>query len=598
MAHAKGNSPLVIWLRRGRIVAFAAWACGSAASHARAQAATGSSSFEAAIKEADAAWTAGRFPISRSAYTRALALDSNASSRAVYRLAVLHSWEGDLNRAIPLFARYVRLEPRDEEGRIALAKAYAWSGATDRAVAVYDSILARDATYRDAALGAAQALAWAGRFDDALGRYDRWLARTPRDVEAGLARARTLAWAGRLRAAEAAYVELESRGERLEASKGVALVAAWRGDLGRSERLWRALTAKVPRDPEVWVGLAQVLRWSGRAEGARDALTRALAANPAHPDAREQMRWVRADLGATVEPGASSTWDSDGNRSWQAGMVGSIHPSSGTRLSISGSHRWTEFNGLRGTSSTARATLRVEAGRILTLVGEAGGTLTRSGSDASARDHRFATGGFRATARLSRGFSLGGGMSRSAFDETAQLIQSAIGTTSWTGEGELQLPGRLALGGGGEVAHLDGGSVSNRRRAGFTTLRWKPRRSLALALVGRGFDYAKSPRDGYFAPSRFRLGEMSARFGLGRDLGWALGAEIGIGVQRVQFDGPVTTSGTQRLGLSLADRPRPGVEFAVEYGFSNVAATGAASVASGSLYHASNLNLRIRLTPK
>jgi hypothetical protein len=68
----------------------------------------------------------------------------------------------------------VGLEPRDEEGRIALAKAYAWSGATVRAVAVYDSILARDATIATPP-GAAQALAWAGRFDDALGRYDHRL---------------------------------------------------------------------------------------------------------------------------------------------------------------------------------------------------------------------------------------------------------------------------------------------------------------------------------------------------------------------------------------------------------------------------------------
>ena len=52
---------------------------------------------------------------------------------------------------------------------------------------------------------------------------------------------------------------------------------------------------RLPQQPTIGadrlVGLAQVLRWSGRAEPARNALTRALQANPAHPDAR-----VRRDV--------------------------------------------------------------------------------------------------------------------------------------------------------------------------------------------------------------------------------------------------------------------------------------------------------------
>jgi tetratricopeptide (TPR) repeat protein len=104
------------------------------------------------------------------------------------------------------------------------------------AVALYDSILTRDYTYREAALGAARALTWAGKFDSALARYDKWLIQNPRDIEAGLARARSLAWAGRLAQSERAYVALGAGGENLETQKGIAMVAAWRGDLSRSER--------------------------------------------------------------------------------------------------------------------------------------------------------------------------------------------------------------------------------------------------------------------------------------------------------------------------------------------------------------------------
>ena len=278
------------------------------------------------IQSGDSAWTAGQFMVARYAYTKVLAQDSLKSSRAVYRLAVLNTWDGNLKASIPLFALYVRLEPHDQEGRIALAKAYAWRGNTEAAVAIYDSILSRDGTYRDAALGAARTLIWAGRFNAALARYDKWLIRNPKDVEAGLARARSLAWAGRLRESERAYAALGTTGENPETEKGIALVAAWRGDLPRSEKLWRALAVKVPRDAEVWVGLAQVLRWAGRSEDAKSALERALAADPANADAREQMRWVKAELGWTLEPGGFAAWDSDQNDSRLVSLAASIRP--------------------------------------------------------------------------------------------------------------------------------------------------------------------------------------------------------------------------------------------------------------------------------
>jgi hypothetical protein len=304
--------------------------------------------------------------------------------------------------------------------------------------------------------------------------------------------------------------------------------------------------------------------------------------------------------GGRTEPSlerVSAGWDRTGTEAGRRRSPG-LRLASLTRLAVAASRRWTELDALTGTSSTARAALRVEAPGHLTVIVEAGATLTRSGEGAGARDRRFAVGGSRATVRLSNRFSLGGGVSRSAFDETAHLIQSAITTTTWTAEGDLQLPGRLVVSGGGEVANLEGGSGPNRRRAGFTVLRWQPRRFLSMGLAGRGFNYDNSPRDGYFAPAQFRLGEISARYGLGRELGWGLTLDLGIGLQRVVFDGPATTSGTQRVGLSAAYRPRPGAEVGLKYEFSNVAGAGAVSLASGSVYHASNLSLRMRLTPK
>jgi len=552
---------------------------------------------DAMVRQGDSAWTAGRFPTARDAYERALAIDSLGSSRSVYRLAVLHTWDGALRRAIPLFALYVRLEPGDEEGRIALAKAHAWNGQTATAVAIYDSVLSREVNYRDAAFGAALAQAWGGQFAHALARYDTWLLANPKDIEARLARARTLAWAGRLSQSEQAYAAIGADGEHLEADKGVALVAAWRGNLGRSERLWRGLTAKAPKDAENWVGLAQVLRWSGRAEEARSALRKALATDPANADAREQMRWVRADLGTTIEPGALAGWDSDQNKSLMLTLAGSMRPVARTRFTVSGSYRDAELGAVTGTSATGRASLRIHAGNRLTLTGDVGKTRTRAGEGAGAAQRSFTVGGGRASLRVTPGFTLGGGVARSAFDETALLIASGITVTSWSGEADLRLPGRLGLSAGGETADLVGGAIPNQREAGFAVLRWRPRRMASIALNGRAFRYRESPRDGYFSPSRFLLGEISTRVGRGRELGWAFEIEGGLGLQQVQFDDPGVTRGAQRIGGSLAYRPRPGGEIVLDYGFSNVAATATGGVTGGgSVYHAHTLTLRTRLT--
>ncbi len=569
------------------LIALWGWLGGSAAAQG--------APIAAAIRSGDSAWVAGQFPAAREAYARVLALDSLKSSRSVYRLAVMETWAGDLKSAIPLFALYVRIEPRDEEGRIALAKAYAWSGGTATAVAIYDSILARDQTYRDAALGAARALVWGGKFDEALGRYNQWLARNPKDVEAGLARARSLAWAGRLKQSERAYTALGTGGENLESQKGIALVAAWRGDLRRSERLWRALTVKAPKDPEIWVGLAQVLRWSGRSEDARSALRSALQADPANTDAREQMRWVKAELGPMTAPTTQVFWDSDKNRSTLVSFAASFRPLVRTRFTATGTYRDDHLNASHGTAAGGRVGFRADLGTRFTATGEIGATRTSAGDGLAATTRTFTVGAARGTLRISSWFSLGGGATRYAFDETAAGIAAGVIVTSWSGEGELQLPGRLTLGGGGEVATLKGGTLPNGRHGEFGVLRWRRKRLSWLAVTGRAQNYDEILHDGYFSPSRYRFGEFSVHQGWGRDLGWTLELDGGLGFQNVRFDVPVETRSTQRAGGALIYRPRPGAEIALEYSFSNVASNTAIVAGAGSLYHANTLGLRARL---
>lgn len=548
--------------------------------------------FERLVREADGAWQAGRFPAAKAGYAEALALDSVGSTRAIYRLAVLHSWDGDLAGAIRLFRRYSRLEPQDEEGRIALGKAYAWNGQTDQAVAVYDSILARDRTYRDAALGAALALAWAGRFELAVGRYDRWLLVSPKDVEAELSRARTLAWWGKLARAERTYAEIARRGERLEGYKGVALVAAWRGDLGRSERLWRDVVRRAPKDAEGWVGLAQVLRWSGRPDQARGALNRALSADPKNADAAAQLRWVRGDLRPALDPSLTVSWDSDRNRSVLAAAGWSFRPFRGGRLTMAGSRREAELGSSTGTSTSGRAVLRLNFAAV-TLTADGG--VTQTEGDGIAR-RTVALAGGAATARIGSPLTLGFGVRKSVFDETVSLLGSGIDVRSVTGDAELRLAARWALSGGAERASLRGGSGPNTREAANAALRWRVRRPLTVSLAGRAFRYERNAHDGYFAPSTYRLGEAVVRWAPGRDLGWNGVIEGALGGQRVVATpgGTPTTSATQRITVGLGYRPKPGAEVVAEFGYSNVSAPAGGAV-GGSIYHSQVAGLRVRL---
>lgn len=538
------------------------------------------------VARGDSAWSAGRegaFPF----YHEIVRRDSTASTRALFRLAMLRAWRGELPAAIALHARYVRAEPMDGEGRVALGRVLAWAGRFDAAVANYDTLLARIPDYRDAALGRAQALAWAGRTSEAIAAYERWLAANPTDRAAELDLARAQSWGGRLEAAELRYQRLADGGD-VAGDKGVARVAAWRGDLARSERLWRAVTERHPDDAEAWTGLAQVLRWSGRAGLAERALARALEAEPGYGDARAQLPWVRAELDGSAEPMLVLSNDSDENRSALVSVGASRTPFWTGRVSGTLSHRQADFAGTQATSTTARTSavwhpmaarvsVRGELGLAL-LAGDRGGaslgSVTRSlmSVGVSAQPHRV--------------LNVGVGLSRAPFDETALMIANRLVNGSLDADASLQLPGRLTLGAGAGRGEISGGRVRNARESANASLRWTIRRGLSLAASGRAFGYERAAfdtvggarvSDGYFAPEAYRLVDGSGRWELGRDLGWHGSTELGLGRQMLRpwadvgVVGEASSRFTQRAAASLGYRFAPGLELASAIGFANVA---------------------------
>jgi len=512
----------------------------------------------------------------------------------MFRLATLRSWDNRLDEAIALFRRYVDLEPNYIEGRIALARVIAWSGDYASSVATYDSMLVREPANRGATLGRAQTLAWAGRLDEALGAYKQWTTAHPTDRDAAMEYARALAWDGQLGTAESVYTELSKTGNA-NAKKGLARVIGWRGDLRRSERTWRQVLVTDPADPEALTGLAQILSWQGRQGDAESALQLALRANPAYGDARALLRLVQADLRPSVTVAGIGTNDSDNNRSTSFLLEYAVRaPWNGT-VGARYIERWANFAAI-----DSRADAVNLFGRWQPLASSwqvrADGGVTRHYTTfvpTSARKRTIGSGALRVTGPLSRTVTVGVLASRAPFDETALLIANGVVSSEIAGEAEIALPASLTLSGAASRARLTGGARENARNAFSSTLRWTHNRRWSLAVGARQFGYDTTSADGYFAPKKYILGEVSGRGRVGGDSGWNMEGDAGLGQQRIDFFGSSAGSRlADRVALTAGYRFDPSHEFSASGSYANVAAPGQTS---GSEYRYYTFSLRARV---
>jgi tetratricopeptide (TPR) repeat protein len=543
------------------------------------------------LTRADSAWQTGSYLLATSLYETAVARDSVASL-AIFRLATLRSWDNRLNEAVMLFRRYVALNPDYAEGRISLARTLAWGGHYESSVAIYDSVIAQNKNYRNAVLGRAQTLAWAGRLPEALVTYKQWVASNPTDREASLEYARALSWNGQLDEAETMYTQIARTGDA-NAQKGLARVIAARGELDRSERAWREVLDIRPNDAEALTGLAQILSWQGRPSAAETALQLALQANPAYGDARALLRWVQADLRPSVTATALGTNDSDHNRATTV-LVDYSRPGA-----------WNTILGARYTGRRANFAAidsRVDGGDFFARWQPGTWQIRADGGFANhsstlilspARPATIANGGLQVSGYVGRTLKLGVGASRAPFDETALLIASGVVSSEYSGEAEIALPARFTLSGAASRARLTGGSRENTRNAFSSSFRWAFNRQWSIAVGGRQFAYDTTSTDGYFAPRRYTLGEVSGRGRIGGQLGWNADADVGLGRQSIEFFGSSAGSRlAERAALSASYRFDPSREITLLGSYANVAAPGQTG---GSEYRMYTFALRARL---
>src|SRR5439155_2452546 len=137
----------------------------------------------------------GHYAAARAAYTRVLAGDSS-NERALYRLAILDSWDGKLIRSLAGFGRLRRIDPRDPDIMVSHAQVLAWAGKTAASEALYDSVLVRFPDRADALAGRARAIAWSGDLDRAEELWRRALERHADNPELLIGLAQTLYWKG------------------------------------------------------------------------------------------------------------------------------------------------------------------------------------------------------------------------------------------------------------------------------------------------------------------------------------------------------------------------------------------------------------------
>jgi Flp pilus assembly protein TadD len=135
------------------------------------------------LQRADAAYSAGERELAKSLYQSVLASNPD-NSRAVFQLARL-SPPGSVE-ALALLRRYVKLEPKDPWGTMALGDALAKAGDVDEAVKQYRHARRLAPAETDVYTGLGRILRDAGRTDELVENYEDWASRRPKNAEAWL----------------------------------------------------------------------------------------------------------------------------------------------------------------------------------------------------------------------------------------------------------------------------------------------------------------------------------------------------------------------------------------------------------------------------
>lgn len=449
-------------------------------------------------KEADEAWTQGRFDAARAGYARVLAQNPRAAL-ANLRTGIMLSWKGKLDSSLVYISRARAADPADTDMRLVHARVLSWDKRYQAALALYDSVIAAHPTSRDARLGRAQTLSWAGRLDEAKAIYGAMIARDSTDRDARV---------------------------------GSAQISAWQGDLRSAELSYIRILRKNPRDADARAGLGYVYLWQGREAAAGRQARAALKVDSTHREGRALYRAIREATRPSVESSAHWSNDSDRNTSFWQSLGTSAYLARGVRTFAS-------VNALE-TKDPLRNATRVggEAGVSLAL-----GRVQLSGAAGARRlDPEVAAPRTAATYRGRIGFrpvpsfGLGVGYSRAPFDEIASLMERNLDLEVLEAGFDARPFKGFSIFASGSGLWLNDGNTRTGVAAGLSQ---KFARRFFVGMFGRTLSYDRRGI-GYFSPDRFSVLEATGGYELEQG-SWAAGLSGGLGAQQVGERGAAQT---------------------------------------------------------
>ena len=551
---------------------------------------------------AAAAWAEGDTDTSMRIYEQILSANP-ADEVALHRTALMHAWEERYAESLARLDRLITASPGNLDARVDRARVLAWSGDTRGALTALDDVLAEEPGHTPALEARALFEAWAGRYDASLETYSRLLAIAPDNADARRQQAQVLAWASDFGTSVAAYdallaldsADMEARlgraralafsdrlgeavseydrvlelvpGER-RAMVGKGRTLGWDGRLVEGETVLRQATRE-GGDPDAWVALGQNLRWQGRNAAALGALERAVAIDPTHGEAREQLRTLRAVFATSAWPTLSFESDSDGNRMRTAALATSWYATPRWRLRADLFEKGLRQDVLERSSLgvTVSASYVLEPGWTL------GGALGGSRADGPAASTRMsAQASVTTPGRRPYGATLAA--QTTVLDATAALATTGVRMTETSLTGRWQPGSAWRLDASAGFAVFDG-SERNGRTHGALSLSRTLGAGLTFGVAGRAFAYEKDLQDGYFDPDFYGIGEFTGRW-LGRAGGWSLLLELAPGFQQVTRDGDPTA--TVRTSARVSYDVAPGRELSLSGGYSS---TGLQSFSTG-----------------
>jgi tetratricopeptide (TPR) repeat protein len=232
------------------------------------------------LREADEAFSREDYKTARGLYDEAVRRGPDAV-RPLRRLALLESWDGDLEASIGHYRRALALAPDDLDIALEHARVLSWNDRLGESIAAYRALRERHPDEPRVLLGLGQVLAWNGDYAEAESLY------------AGM---------------------VERRIAPIAAHLGHAQVLGWKGDLERAASYYRDVLKADPGNLEARVGLARVQHWDGLDRVAREQIDRIVADHPDSRDALELQKTIHDALRPAGEASGFRYSDRDSNR--------------------------------------------------------------------------------------------------------------------------------------------------------------------------------------------------------------------------------------------------------------------------------------------